>query len=611
MALSWMKTRKRTEVERAFSLCRTSLLLVFALSFFVNLLALTVPLYLLQIYDHVLSSRSLDTLVMLTSIVVVALGVHAALEALRRGMLARIGTWLDDRLQASVLVAAVQSALRSDPAAAAQAWRDLTGLRSFFSGTACTGLFDLPWTPIFILAMILVHPLLGAIGLVASIVLFGLALLNEMITRSPFARSSAAWVESQHRFESLLRNVEAINAMGMLPGVARLLHETQSYAKEAQLSASARAAIIQAFARFVRLLTQVIVMACAAWLVILHDISPGAIFASSILLGRSLGPVEGAIGTWKAVTSARLGYNRLQKIMAAVPQHGRVMELPRPDGSLSVEQVTFIPPGADAPTVRRLTFAVNAGEILGVVGPSGAGKSTLGRLIAGTITPTSGHVRLDGADMAIWLASGGHRYFGYLPQDIELFRGTVRDNIARLQDAASDDVIAAASMVGLHETIMRLPKGYETDIGEGGMRLSGGQRQRLGLARAFFGYPQLIVLDEPNASLDTEGEELLRQAIVEMRDRGSTIIIIAQRLGILNLSNTMLVLDNGMMNAFGKRRDVAEKIRSGRTAIPVKPSQITAAKATGQSGDIQSPGPPQITLSEGTVAEEEGQRAVS
>jgi PrtD family type I secretion system ABC transporter len=605
-----MKTRKTTEVERAFMLCRASLLLVFALSFFVNLLALTVPLYLLQIYDHVLSSRSLDTLVMLTSIVVVALAVHAILEALRRGMLARIGTWLDDRLQAAVLVAAVQSALRSDPAAAAQAWRDLSGLRSFFSGTACTGLFDLPWTPIFILAMIIVHPLLGVIGLVASIVLFGLALLNETITRRPFARSSAAWVESQHRFESLLRNVEAINAMGMLPGVARLLHENQSYAKESQLSASGRAAIVQALARFVRLLTQVIIMACAAWLVILHDVSPGAIFASSILLGRSLGPVEGAIGTWKAVTSARLEFSRLQKIMAAAPLPGRAMELPRPNGSLSVEQVTFLPPGADAATLRRLTFAVNSGEILGIVGPSGAGKSTLGRLIAGTIAPTSGHVRLDGADIAMWLASGGHRYFGYLPQDIELFRGTIRDNIARLQDAAADDVIAAATMVGLHETIMRLPNGYDTDIGECGMRLSGGQRQRVGLARAFFGYPQLLVLDEPNASLDAEGEEYLREAIVEMRDRGSTIIIIAQRLGILNLSNTILVLDNGAMNAFGKRRDIAEKIKSGRTAIPVRSSQVAASKAKRQSDDITSSGPAQTALSDGTVADE-GQRAVS
>ena len=256
------------------------------------------------------------------------------------------------------------------------------------------------------------------------------------------------------------------------------------------------------------------------------------------------------------------------------------MELPRPNGQLSVEQVTFMPPGADTPALRRLTFVVNPGEILGVIGPSGAGKSTLGRLIAGTIAPTAGHVRLDSADIGIWLASGGHRYLGYLPQDIELFGGTVRENIARLQEAPADDVIAAATMVGLHETIMRLPQGYETDIGEGGMRLSGGQRQRLGLARALFGYPRLIVLDEPNASLDTEGEEALRRAIQEMRERGSTIIIIAQRLGILNMSDKILVLDNGIMNAFGNRRDVAGKIRSGRTSIPVRHPQIIAARKT-------------------------------
>ena len=611
MALSWMKIRKKTEIEHAFSLCRTSLFLVFVLSFFVNLLALTVPLYLLQIYDHVLSSRSFDTLIMLTLIVVAALAVHAILEALRRGMLARIGTWLDDRLQAAVLVAAVQSALRNDPVAAAQAWRDLSSLRSFFSGSACTAMFDLPWTPIFILAMILVHPVLGMIGFVASLVLFGLALLNEMATRALFARSSLAWVESQHRFESLLRNVEAISAMGMLPGVARLLHDNQSYAKEAQLSASARGAAIQALARFVRLLTQVLVMACAAWLVIIHDVSPGAIFASSILLGRSLGPVEGAISTWKAVTGVRLGYGRLQRIMAAAPQARQAMELSRPNGALSLEQVSFTPPGADTPTVRRLTFEISPGETLGVVGPSGAGKSTLGRLIAGTANPTSGHVRLDGADMAIWLASGGHRYFGYLPQDIELFGGTVRENIPRLQDAASDDVIAAASLVGLHETIMRLPMGYDTEIGEGGIRLSGGQRQRLGLARAFFGNPQLVVLDEPNASLDAEGEESLRKAIMQMRDRGSTIVIIAQRLGILSLSDKILILDNGMMNAFGKRRDIAEKIRSGHTVIPVRNPQITARKPTRPSVEINSSEPSQSIPSKDATVDDQPQRATS
>lgn len=592
MASSWMKAQAKTEVERALDLCRVSLLLVFLLSFFVNLLALTVPLYLLQIYDHVLSSRSLDTLLMLTLIVILALAVHAILEGLRSAMLGRIGSWIDERLQASVLIAAVQSALRRDSAAAAQAWRDLAALRSFFSGTTCTAMFDLPWMPIFILAMMIVHPLLGLIGLVASIVLFGLAIVNELVTRRPIAQSSAAWIESQHRFESLLRNVESISAMGMLPGVARLLREDQRCVKEAQRSAAGRASAIQALARFVRLLTQVVVMACAAWLVILHDVSPGAIFASSILLGRSLGPVEGALRTWKAVTKVRLGYGRLQKIMAAAPRPRNVVELPPPDGALSVEQVTFMPAGAETPALRRLTFAVNAGEVLGVVGPSGAGKSTLGRLIAGTAAATAGHVRLDGADIGIWLTSGGHRYLGYLPQDVELLGGTVQENIARLQDSPIDAVIAAAEMVGLHDTIMRLPHGYETEIGDGGMRLSGGQRQRLGLARAFFGDPRLIVLDEPNASLDANGEVALRQAIQEMRGRGSTIIVIAQRLGILNLADKILVLDNGMMNAFGTRRDVAEKIKDGRTAIPVRTSQATEGrKGAGQPGNENLPKP--------------------
>jgi PrtD family type I secretion system ABC transporter len=565
-----MKTRPRTEIEIAFRLCRSSLLMVFALSFFLNLLALTVPLYLLQVYDHVLSSHSIDTLVMLTGITVCALAVSATLDGIRREMLARIGTWLDDRIQASVLTAAVQAALRSDPGAAAQAWRDLNGLRTFFSGNACGALFDLPWTPIFVLAMILVHPLLGILGLVASLILFGLAMLNETLTRKSVARASTAWSNSQHRFEALLRNVEAISAMGMLPGVARILHDEQVEAKEAQLLAGARGAIIQSVARFVRLFTQVTVMAFAAWLVIRHDISPAAIFASSILLGRSLGPVEGAISTWKAVTTVRLGFSRLQKLMMAAPPKGPGMWLPRPRGELLVEQVVYTPPGSDTSALRRLTFGLKAGEVLGVIGPSGAGKSTLGRLIAGIVVPTSGHVRLDGADMTIWMASGGHGHFGYLPQDVELFGGTVRDNIARLQNAPSEDVIAAATLVGLHETIMRLPQGYDTDIGESGARLSGGQRQRLGLARAFFGDPRLVVLDEPNASLDQDGEESLRQAILEMRDRGATVVVIAQRLGILSISDKVLILENGALNAFGTRRDVAEKIRNGQTAIKVR-----------------------------------------
>jgi len=453
--------------------------------------------------------------------------------------------------------------------------------------------------------MTLVHPLLGAIGFAASVVLFGLAMINEMVTRKSFARSSAAWVESQHRFESLLRNVEAISAMGMLPGVARLLQKDQADATAAQIVAAGRGSAVQSLARFVRLFAQVIVMACAAWLVIMRDVSPAAIFATTILLGRSLGPVEGAIGTWKAVTGVRLGYARMRKIMAAAPQPGKIMQLPRPNGQLSVEQVTFTPAGTDISAVRRLSFVVNPGEIVGVVGPSGAGKSTLGRLIAGTIAPTSGHVRLDCADVGIWLASGGHSYLGYLPQDIELFGGTVRDNIARLQETSPEEVIAAAAMVGLHDTIMRLPNGYETDIGEGGMRLSGGQRQRLGLARAFFGHPRLIVLDEPNASLDAEGEDALRKAIHEMRERGSTIVIIAQRLGILNQADKILVLDRARMDAFGNRRDIAGKIKGGRTSLPARQPQVITGKKSARQPREDGVNKPAPKAANGTAAKEE------
>ena len=569
MAMNWMKVRHQTEVEHAFRLCRYSLALVAGLSFFVNLLALTMPLYLLQVYDHVLSSQSLDTLFMLTLIVIFALALHAVIEALRREMLARVGAWLEERLQAPVLTAAVQAALRADPAGAAQAWRDLGTLRQFFGGSACTALFDLPWTPIFLLAMTMVHPLLGAIGIVASLILFGFAWLNETVTRAPFARAAAASSESQHRFESLMRNVEAITAMGMLPGVARILSDEQAHAKAAQLSAGARASAIQASARFVRFLAQVLVMAAASFLVIRHDVSPAAIFAASILLGRSLGPVEGAIGTWKAVTNVRLAYDRIRRIMQAAPPPVKGMELPAPSGLLEVEQLTYVPPGSIEPIVRRLSMMVCAGKVLGVVGPSGAGKSTLGRLIAGTVPPTTGHVRLDGADVGVWMASGGHRYFGYLPQDVELFAGTVAENISRLSEASSSEVIAAARLVDLHDTVMRLPRGYDTHIGEGGARLSGGQRQKLGLARAFFGDPRLIILDEPNASLDPEGEEALRRAIDEMKSRGATIIVIAQRLGILSVADSVLVLDNGMVNAYGERREIAERIAQGRTAIRV------------------------------------------
>jgi PrtD family type I secretion system ABC transporter len=567
----------RTEIERAFSACHGSFFRIFLLSAALNLFGLTLPLYLLQVYDHVIPSRSMDTLLMLSLIVVLALGVHAILESIRKEILTRIGEWLDDRIQPWLIDGALAAAGRNDASGASQAWRDAAAIRSFFSGGSIASLFDAPWTPIFLVALVLIHPLLGGIAVVGCLLMFMCALLNERLTNRPLALAAVASARSQHRLDGLLRNAEAITAMGMLPGVARLLRDDHKEATEAMSQANLRSSKVQSASRFLRLLTQVLVMAAATWLVVHRDLSPAAIFASSILLGRGLGPVENAIGTWKAFAAARIAFRRLQKLMASVPMQPALMKLPEPDGFVAIERLTYLPSGAEQPVLKRVSFTLTPGQVLGVVGPSGAGKTTLGRLIAGTLQPTAGHVRVDGADVSVWQASGGHGYFGYLPQDVELLSGSVRDNIARLQETDSKKVIDAATLVGLHETIMRLPEGYDTDIGEAGKRLSGGQKQRLGLARAFFGEPKVVVLDEPNASLDIEGETALQNAISTMRDRGTTVIIIAQRLGVLAVADKILVLSQGAIDTIGERNQVAGLIKAGKTALPVKPPSLPQA----------------------------------
>lgn len=570
----------RTEIERAFAACHGSLGRIFLLSACINIFGLTMPLYLMQVYDHVIPSRSIDTLIMLSLIVVLAIGVHSVLESIRKEILSRLGSWLDERIQPWVIDGALAAVRRGDATGASQAWRDAASLRSFFGGNAIGSLFDAPWTPIFLVTLFLIHPWLGLIAVGGCILMFFCALLNERLTNRPLALASVASARSQHRLDGLLRNAEAIKAMGMLPGVSRLLRSDHMEATEAQALANVRSSKVQSISRFLRLLTQILVMACATWLVIHRDLSPAAIFASSILLGRGLGPVENAIGTWKAFTGTRIAFRRLQKLLSAVPATPPAMRLPPPAGFLSVERLSYKPPGADSAALTRVNFSLEPGQVLGVIGPSGAGKTTLGRLIAGTIEPSIGHVRVDGADISIWHASGGHSYFGYLPQDVELFTGSVRENISRLQDAPSEDIIEVAKLVGLHETIMRLPDGYDTDVGECGARLSGGQKQRLGLARAFFGGPKVVVLDEPNANLDAEGEEALQQAIVTMRARGTTVIIIAQRLGILAVADKILILSAGMIDTIGTRRDVVGLIKAGKTALPVK------RIAAGPSGPI-------------------------
>jgi len=553
---------RETEIQSALRACRGTAAVLLVFSFALNLLVLASPIYMMQVFDHVLSSRSIDTLLMLTLITGVALAVLAVMDALRGQLLARLGMWLDERLGPAVLGGALQVALRHEPTKAGQSLRDLATVKGFLSGPAIAPLLDAPWAPLFILSLFLLHPMLGLVGVLGGVLLFGLALVNEFSTRRPLRNANLAMGRTHTRTESALRNAEVIRAMGMLDGIVRLWRRDNREGRTATLEAGNRGAIVLGVSKYARLMVQTVILATGAWLVIHQEASAGAMFAASFLLGRALAPVENAIGTWKSLVSARLAYRRLDELLRAAPPREKGMELPRPEGELVVERVTYVPPGAETPSLRGVSFGLNPGQVLGIIGPSAAGKSTLARLIAGSWIPTAGNVRLDGADIQVWLDSGGAKHIGYLPQDIELFAGSVRENIARLANAEPAQVIEAATLVGLHETIMRLPRGYDSEIGEGGLKLSGGQRQRLGLARALFGRPRLVVLDEPNASLDHEGEEALVRAIAHLKAQGTTVVVIAHRPSILGQADKLLVLRQGMVDAFGDRAEVITKLNA-------------------------------------------------
>jgi PrtD family type I secretion system ABC transporter len=573
------KTPRESEIRRALKACTSSFLVIVAFSLCINILTLVSPLYMMQLYDRVLGSRSGDTLIMLTIITAAALLVLSMIDGIRAQILSRIGTWLDDRVGPLVLGGALQTALRIDGSHAAQGLRDLGTIRSFLTGPAITPLLDAPWAPLFLASLFLLHPVLGLVGLGGGALLVSLAILNEIITKAPLRRASLAATRTHQRTEAALRDAEVILAIGVQDGVVRNWQRDSDTASAAQIQAANRGATILAVSKFLRLSIQTMIMGVGAWLVIKHDISPGAMFASSFLLGRAMAPVENAIGTWKSLVGARLAYRRLDEILVATPEERRAMTLPTPAGEVEVDRVNYVPYGSDVPTLRNVSFALAPGEVLGIIGPSAAGKSTLARLLAGTWTPTTGHVRLDGGEIALWHDANGSRHLGYLPQDIELFAGTVRDNIARLSDASDEDVIAAAQLAGLHETIVRLPRGYDSEIGEAGLRLSGGQRQRVALARALFGKPRFIILDEPNSSLDHEGEEALVQAIAQVKAQGATVVVITHRPSILGLADKLLLLRNGAIEAFGDSREVIARLNGG--ALRAVPSSQNAASPNG------------------------------
>ena len=577
-----MKAERPDELKRAMAACRRVWIGVGLFSACLNMLMLSVPLYMMQLYDRVLSTRNVDTLLVLTAMVAAALVVLGLLDALRGRIMARVGGWLDRELGGPVLSGAVADALRAGGGVSAQGLRDLATVRGYLGGPGVMPLFDSPWAPVFLVIIFLIHPLLGWIALGGAVALFVCAVLNDLATRKKLAEASGVSARALNAADAAIRNADAIAAMGMLPNLVRRWQETGARGRLLLATATDASGSISAFAKVTRFGLQVAMLGVGAYLVILQEMTPGAMIAAAIILGRGLAPLEQLINSWRFFTGARTAYRRLKELAArATGGAGGTTTLPRPVGRVDVEQVSYVPPGVREPVIRQASFHLDGGEVLGVVGPSGAGKTTLVRLIVGSLPPTAGHVRLDGADVRVWPDEDRGRYVGYLPQNVELFAGTVRDNIARLGEAGDEDVVAAAKLAGAHEMILRLPGGYDTLIGPGGVPISGGQHQRIGLARAVFGNPALLVLDEPNAHLDAEGEQALVEAVVGMREKGGTIILIAQRAGIMVQVDKMLVLQAGTVTGFGPREEVLRKLRGpARPSPPPRavPAQVEAPK---------------------------------
>lgn len=551
-----MPERSNPVLRQALSACRGGVVAVVAFSLFINVLMLTAPLYMLQIFDRVIASRSEDTLLYLTLIAGVALLTLAALEITRSRIMVGLSSWLDKRLSGTVLEGSIGMSVAAAGAPSIQGLRDLSTFRTFLAGPGMFPILDAPWTPIFIAVIFLMHPVLGWLALGGAIVLFCLALANEVTTRDLLRRSGGASIASLRQAESAVRNAHVIEAMGMMPNLVKRWHSKNAEMLDFQGRASTRAGAITATSKFIRQGLQIGVLGAGAWLVLGGEITAGMMIAASILMSRALAPVEQAIGSWKSVIAAREAYRRVRDQLAATPVRGEEMALPRPEGRLTVEGVTYFHPGAAEATLRGVSFRLEPGDTLGLIGPTAAGKSTLAALLVGIAKPRVGHVRLDGADMADWVGEDLGRHIGYLPQDIELFAGTVRDNIARMGEADPESVISAAQLAGVHEMILQLPNAYETEIGEAGAALSGGQRQRIALARAMFGHPRFVVLDEPNASLDAAGEEALVNAIATLKEREATVVVIAHRPNILRHVDKVLVLRAGAVEAFGPPSEV-------------------------------------------------------
>ena len=556
------------ELRSALVSCKQYFIYAGLFSAAVNILMLTPIIYMLAVYDRVVASGSLSTLTMLTLLMVGLLLASGGFEWVRSLILISASNKMETSLRKRVSDATFKRALLSGGMVSdSQPIADLTGLRQFLTGNGLFAFFDAPWFPIYVGVMFMFHPWFGVVGIIGGIIMVCLALVQEAATNKTIKEANTALGKATNQFQGSLRNAEVVEAMGMSGDIRAKYERSVDNILSLQTDASQKAGMLGAITKSTRMIMQSLALGLGAYLALNQQISPGMMIAGSLLLGRALAPIDLLVSTWKGFSTARTQYERLGDLLEKVPAEKEAMSLPAPSGELSVEQITVAPPGSKTVVVKGVSFNLAAGEAVGIVGPSASGKSTLARALLGIWPAYAGKVRLDGADIASWNRAELGPYIGYLPQDIELFDGSIADNICRFQQPDSSKIVEAAKLAGVHEMILRLPEGYDTIIGGAGGMLSGGQRQRIGLARAVYDSPKLLVLDEPNSNLDDQGEKELVEALRRIKAQGCTIVVITHRTMVLQCVDHILVMKDGAAVSFGPKDQVLANLMAP-TAVP-------------------------------------------
>lgn len=586
------KNKSITPLKEALVACKTMLKYSLLFGCIINILMLATPIYSMQVLDRVISSSNTNTLVMLTIVIVFALMLLGALQVARSLSANMMGNWFERTLSSKVFSNAVLQ-VQARPGGGSQQLRDLQTVKTFLTSPSLISILDVPWAIIFIAVLFIIHPYMGVLTVIGGLILISMAVVTDRLTKPLHEVSNEQFVTSMRQVDQASRNSEVIKVMGLLPNVLKNWQDLNVHLQGSQSLVNSRQTVLAELSKFFRMTLQILVTGLGAFLVLNQEMSVGAIIACSSLSGRALAPFEGAINSLKGLVNARKSYTRLEENLEGFSEaHQPKTSLPEPNGEIKAENLFYTPPGSQKHIIKGVSFEAKPGEILAIIGPSASGKTSLAKLIVGALKPQIGTVRIDKANIEDWDRNELGKYIGYLPQSVELFSGTVKENIARLDKAADDvDILHASNLANVHDLVLQLPNAYDTDIGMDGGILSGGQRQRIGLARAFYGDPKILVLDEPNANLDSFGEQALNTALQRAKDQKMTTIIISHRTSILGAADKILVMKEGGVAMFGPKEKVLEKLQGGSNVIEEsKPSSKTkkAVKKTETAGKLKN-----------------------